>query len=71
MELARITSEYKKGIKAKEYVEKRFKENNNEGIIRSHRTGKYGRWIAETWLPDSDKTLGRELLEKGLADEYE
>lgn len=37
------TLEYKRGMKAKEYVENRFKENDNEGIIRSHHTGKYGR----------------------------
>jgi micrococcal nuclease len=65
------TEEYKKGIKAKEYVEKRFKENNGECIIRSHRTGKYGRWIAEIWFLDSDKSLNQELLDEGLADEYE
>ena len=62
--------EYKQGIQAKEYVENRFKENNNECIIGSHRTGKYGWWIAEIWFPDSDKSLSEELLDKGLADEY-
>jgi micrococcal nuclease len=67
----RDTSEYRRGMKAKGYIENRFKENGNECIIRSHHTGKYGRWIAERWLPDSKKSLSHELLEKGLADEYE
>lgn len=49
------TLEYKRGMKSKEYVEQRFNENNGECIIKSHRTGMYGCWIAEIWLPDSDK----------------
>lgn len=58
-------------MKAKEFVEKRFRENSNECIIRSHHTGKYDRWIAEIWFPDSDKMLSKELLDEGLAGEYE
>jgi micrococcal nuclease len=64
------TDEYKRGMKAKEYVERRFQENGNECIIKSHRTGKYGRWIAEIWFPDSDNSLSQELLDEGLAIEY-
>jgi micrococcal nuclease len=65
------TSEYERGLKAKGYVEERFNENDNECIIKSHRTGKYGRWIAEIWFPDSDKSLSQELIDERLADEYE
>ena len=55
------------GKKAKEYVEKRFAENNNECIIKSEKQGKYGRWLAWIWLKDSDITLNAELVEKGFA----
>jgi len=59
--------EYLKGVEAKEFVEKRLQENNNEMIIKTDKVGKYRRWIAEIFLGDSKKTLNQELVEQGLA----
>ncbi len=64
--VSKDSNEYKRGITAKEYVGRRFAQNNDECIVRSHHTGKYGRWIAEIWLGDS--LLNEELLDEGLAD---
>ena len=61
------SKEYLKGVEAKEYVEKRLQENNNEMIIKTEKVGKYRRWIAEIILEDSKKTLNQELVEKGFA----
>jgi len=61
------SKEYQKGVEAKEYVEKRLQENNNEMIIKTDKVGKYRRWIAEIILEDSKKTLNQELVEKGFA----
>ncbi len=61
------SKEYQKGVEAKEYVEKRLQENNNEMIIKTDKVCKYRRWIALIFLEDSKKTLNQELVEKGFA----
>ena len=61
------TSEYKRGIKAKEYVERRFQDNDGKCIIETYNIGKYGRWVADIFLADSELSLNQELLDKGLA----
>ena len=62
------SEEYKKGMAAKEFVVKRIADNNYEAIIETDKdTGKYGRYIAEIWLTDSDVSLNAELVEKGFA----
>ena len=60
------SKEYLKGVEAKEYVEKRLQENNNEMIIKTDKLGKWRRWIAEIILEDSKKTLNQELVEQGF-----
>ena len=62
------SEEYKKGMEAKEYVEKRLKENENELIIETNKRGKWRRWLATIYLNDSSKTLNEELVEKGMAE---
>ncbi len=62
---------YREGIKAKEYVEKRLQENPDGFIIETlKQPGKYGRYIGEIFLPDSDISLNDELLQKGLAKKW-
>lgn len=61
------TKEYQKGVEAKDFVERRLKENNNEMIIKTDKIGKWRRWIAEIILGDSKKTLNQELVEHGFA----
>lgn len=63
----RDSKEYQKGVEAKDFVEKRLQENNNEMIIKTDKVGKWRRWIAEIILADSKKTLNQELVEKGFA----
>lgn len=40
-------------------------------LVRSHKTGKYGRWLAEIFVNDADYDAGRQLadilIEEGLA----
>jgi len=60
------SKEYKLGIKAKKYVEKRLQDNGNEFVVETKKRGKWRRWIAKIYLRDSDKTLNEELVEKGL-----
>jgi len=66
----RDEEEYLRGLKAKEFVERRFQENNGECMVVSHKTGAYGRWLGEIFFADSETSLNTELLQKGLADEY-
>ncbi|MGB2727371.1 MAG: thermonuclease family protein [Halobacteriota archaeon] len=62
------SEEYKKGMEAKEYVERRLNENGNELVIETEKRGKWRRWLAKVYLKDSTKTLNEELVEKGLAE---
>ena len=62
------SEEYKKGMEAKEYVERRLNENENEMVIETEKRGKWRRWLATVHLSDSSKTLNDELVENGLAE---
>jgi len=62
------SEEYKAGMLAKEFVEKRIAENNNQFIIETEKNpGVYGRYLGTIWFEDSETSLNDELLEKGLA----
>ena len=66
------SEEYKRGMESKNYVVKRIEENNNEMVVRTDKhAGKYGRYIAEIILADSDISLNDELIQKGLAKVWE
>jgi micrococcal nuclease len=59
----KTSKEFKKGMEAKNYVIKRFKENGNECTINTDsESGVYGRYIAEIYLKDSDISLNDELV---------
>ena len=62
------SEEYKKGMEAKEYVERRLNENENEMVIETEKRGKWRRWLATVYLKDPSKTLNDELVENGLAE---
>ena len=64
----RTSKEYKKGVEAKHYVEKRLADNQNEMRIETYKNpGKYGRYLGIIWLGDSNISLNEELVEKGYA----
>lgn len=55
--------------KAKARVEELL--NDQEVVIRSAKTGKFGRWIAHIYLPSSrTRTINQLLLDEGLATIY-
>lgn len=63
------TEDYKKGIEAKEFVERRFKENNNEMRLVTYKwAGMHGRYTGIIWLKDSKISLNDELIQGGLAE---
>lgn len=62
------SEEFKKGLIAKQYTERRLAENKNEIKLDTEKTTeKYGRYLGTIWLADSQKSLNDELLENGLA----
>ena len=65
------SEEYRRGLEAKEYVERRLAENGNQMIIETRKMGKWRRWLAKVYLPDTGRTLNEELIEKGLAKSIE
>lgn len=64
------SEEYKQGMKAKEYVEHRFADNESDCMVVSTKTGAYGRWIGDIYFGDSELSLSQELLDEGLAKKY-
>jgi len=38
--------EYRQGLEAKEYVERRLAENDGQMLIETHKLGKWRRWLA-------------------------
>jgi endonuclease YncB( thermonuclease family) len=55
--------------KAKERVKELLE--HREVVIRTAKTGKFGRFLAHIYLPENkDKTINDLLLEEGLAEEY-
>jgi len=62
------SEEYRRGLEAKEYVERRLNENGNQMMmIETRKMGKWRRWLAKVYLPDAGRTLNEELIERGLA----
>jgi len=59
--------EFKKGIEARTYVERRLAQNGNQMVVETGRRGRWRRWVATIYLADSQKSLNEELIEKGLA----
>ena len=62
------SEEYAKGKAATEFVEQWLAQSNNEVTIRTHKTGKYGRWLVEVLR--GDESLSETLLEAGHAEPY-
>jgi len=61
------SEEYRRAMETKEYVERRLNENGNQMIIETRKMGKWRRWLAKVYLPDTGRTLNEEFVEKGLA----
>ena len=63
------SDEYNKGMAAKQVVEDRLAANDGEFTIRTHKyTGKYGRYLGEIYLKDSQISLNDELVQNGHAE---
>jgi len=72
--LRKESEEYQRGIEAKEFVSERVL--NKRVWIKTHKdkTGKYGRYLADIFIQDENgkhASVGKLLLEEGLAKEYE
>ena len=67
----KTSEEYRKGIEAKKYVERRLEDNQNKVKIATYKgAGKYGRYIGIIWLEDSNMSLNDDLVQKGHAKRY-
>jgi micrococcal nuclease len=67
--VAHTSEEYKKGMAATQFVERRLADNQNKIKIDTYKSpGKYGRYLGIIWLDDSDISLNQELVQKGHAE---
>lgn len=57
------------GIKAKDWLIDQLNQNNNEVIVKTSKTGKYGRWLAEILI--EDRNMNDELVKSGNAEYVE
>jgi len=69
--------EKKRAYEARDFVRAKIAEVNNIIFIRTHKSGKYGRYITDIWLNAEDAeegkwetTLNNMLLENNLAVEF-
>ncbi|WP_456481249.1 thermonuclease family protein [Methanopyrus sp.] len=60
--------EYRLGLKAKEFVERKIRDAGGYVKCRAYGLGKYRRIIADVYPDDEDRTLSELLVEKGLAE---
>lgn len=61
--------EHVKGMAAKKFVEDRLAANDNHFKIKTHKyTGKYGRYLGEIYLADSEISLNDQLVQNGHAE---
>ena len=44
---------------------------NKQVILQTYKTDKYGRWLAEVFLPDHPSSVNSQLLAEGLAVPYD
>lgn len=64
--VSKSSAAYRKGIRAKRFLEDWLE--GREVWIRSKRTGKFGRWLAEVWCDGI--SVNELLVKKGLARKY-
>ncbi len=55
----------------KPYVERRLVDNDGRFQVTTSKRGKWRRWLADLHLPDTDRTLNEELIDHGLATDYD
>ena len=63
--------DYKRGMEAKHFVERRLAENDGQFEVITSKRGKWRRWLADLHLPDAGRTLSEELIDQGLAADYD
>jgi len=71
--LRKESEEYQRGMEAKEFVSERVLGKRVWVKTHKDRTGKYGRYLADIFIQDKDGkhvSIGKLLLEEGLAEEY-
>lgn len=63
------SKEYKKGIKASEFVHGWLDDNGSNVVVETfkQKKGKYGRWIARIYSKDESKILNEDLFTSGNA----
>jgi len=66
----KTSEEYKRGTAATEFLRKQVE--GSELVIHTHkdRKGKYGRYLAELWVPGEEKSINSLMVEEGHAVEY-
>jgi len=68
----RDLEEKKKGLAAKARLIEMLESNDNKFILQSHGVGKYGRCLAELFIPmdGEEKCINQQLILEGHAYEY-
>ena len=65
----KVSEEYKKGVKASEFVHEWLINNGSDVVVETfkQKKGKYGRWIARIYSKDESSILNEDLLASGNA----
>lgn len=65
------SEEYRAGMKSKEWLEQKVKNQNIIVKTKKDKKGAYGRYIAHFFLEAEEKSLNQQMVELGLANKYQ
>lgn len=65
------SEEYKAGMKSKNWLEEKVKDQNLIVKTEKDKKGAYGRYIVHIFLEGEEKSLNQQMLELGLAKKYQ
>ena len=68
----RDLEEKKRGLESKKFLTDTLANFDNECIVKSRGTGKYGRCLAEIFINDLNPeiSINQQMVDVGLAEEY-
>ena len=66
-----LKKEKEAGLRSKERLKELLEASNGDFILISHGVGKFGRCLGELYIKEHETSLNQQLINEGLAEEYE
>jgi len=66
-----LKEEKEAGLRCKRRLEELLEASDGNFILTSHGVGKFGRCLGELYIKEDETSLNQQLINEGLAEEYE